>query len=399
VQGLTQWLTPDDFDNVVEFQVGPIGGKLVLKASLESIDNNRRIFRFRGGFFLLNAVWGGSIILPYPVPFGLLGDRAVGWLETTGYDEATGFRAALGNKGTRFIFQSKQTVLSTDVVTASTLYTSTAQQETDDEEKQRNQGLTKRAVIICPQQFGGKPGDYTSLMKELRKRGHPVYLARISALDWLSITKSVFTKEYFAGELEPSKTLGFYMDAIDKAVQRISSDTEFAMLSHSIGGWIARGWLGEVASEQTRQRCKSYISLGTPHVAPPKESLVAKVDQTRGLLKYINDRWPGAHFESIDYTCVVSSAVTGKIALNNLDSLLAFASYFALIGKGDVQGDGITPVGGALLEGAKSIILDDDGENPIYHADVLPNPLGSTNAKLVGTSWYADRIDDWIDAL
>eukprot|EP00547_Thalassionema_nitzschioides_P018739 CAMPEP_0194253880 /NCGR_PEP_ID=MMETSP0158-20130606/30852_1 /TAXON_ID=33649 /ORGANISM="Thalassionema nitzschioides, Strain L26-B" /LENGTH=557 /DNA_ID=CAMNT_0038991723 /DNA_START=41 /DNA_END=1711 /DNA_ORIENTATION=+ len=406
VQGLTQWLTPQDFDNLVEFNVGPISGKLVIKASLEKIENNRRTFRFRGGFFLLQTVWGGSIILPYPVPFALLGDRALGWLDTIGYDEETGFRAALGNKGTRFIFQSKEkqssgssSTLSSDVVTASELYTSDAQQETDEEERERNQGLTKRAVVICPQQFGGKPGDYTSLMSDIRNRGHPVYLARISALDWLSITKSVFTKEYFAGELEPSKTLGFYMDAIDKAVQRIpgGEETEFAILSHSIGGWIARAWLGEVASEQTRQRCKAYVSLGTPHAAPPPESIVSKADQTRGLLKYINDRWPGAYFSpSIQYTCVASSAVTGKVGLD-LDNLLAFASYFALIGQGDVDGDGITPVGGALLDGAKSIVLDNNNgdNNPIYHADVLPNPLGGTNAKLIGTPWYADRMEEW----
>lgn len=94
------------------------------------------------------------------------------------------------------------------------------------------------------------------------------------------------------------------------------------------------------------------MSLGTPHLAPPEDSLVAKVDQTRGLLKYINDRWPGAHFEDIEYTCIASTGVSGKVEFN-LDSILAFASYFALIGDGGVQGDGITPVKAALLDGGE----------------------------------------------
>ena len=43
--------------------------------------------------------------MPYPVPFDLLGDRAVGYLETTVLDEASGVRVARGNKGTTFVFE------------------------------------------------------------------------------------------------------------------------------------------------------------------------------------------------------------------------------------------------------------------------------------------------------
>ncbi|KAL3934000.1 MAG: hypothetical protein SGBAC_010162, partial [Bacillariaceae sp.] len=171
-----------------------------------------------------------------------------------------------------------------------------------------------------------------------------------------------------------------------------------------IGGWVSRAWLGEVASESAKERCIKYVSLGTPHKEPPADSLVAKVDQTRGLLKYINDRFPGAYYApdnkdkddekcNIEYTCVASKGVAGKLELQ-LDSILAFASYFALGGQGDVEGDGITPVKGALLDGANAIVLDD-----VCHADVLPNPIGARNAKLIGCSWYADKLDEWIDAL
>lgn len=339
--------------------------------------------------------------MPYPVPFQLLGDRAIGWLDTTHYDENSGFRAAVGNKGTKFIFQKQQTTTTTmpnDVALASELTSTNAQHETDEEERKANENLTKRAVVICPQQFGGKPGDYTALTQKLREYGHPVYVTRISALDWLSITKSVFTEAYFKGELEPSKALSFYMTAVNNSIKRLpTDDTEFSILSHSIGGWVARAWLGEVASESVRKRCKNFVSLGTPHLAPPDDSLVSKIDQTRGLLTYVNNRWPGAFFSNTtNYTCVASKAVTGKLGnpLELLDNVLGFVSYFALIGDGNVDGDGITPVKGALLEGAKSIVLDD-----VYHADVLPNPIGGTNTKLIGCKWYADQLDEWIDSL
>lgn len=394
VNGLTQWLTPEDFDNVVQFKIGPIDGKLVLKASLENVEDNKRIFKFRRGFFLLKTVWGSSITLPYPVPFKLLGDRAIGWLNTIGYDEESGFRAALGNKGTRFVFKRREeTEVPADVVIASHLYSTTVDHETDAEERANNEGLSKRSVIICPQQFGGKPGDYTTLTAQLRARGHPVHLVRLSALDWLSITKSAFSEAYLKGELEPRVALPFYMNAIDDAVGRMGADKLFTILSHSIGGWVARAWLGEVADEDVRRRCQRYVSLGTPHCAPPADSIVSKLDQTRGLLKYVNDRWPGAHFEDIKYTCIASKRVAGELKFN-LDSILGYTSYFALIGEGGVEGDGITPVKAALLEGAESIVLDD-----VYHADVLPNPLSGRNTKLIGCSWYGDQIDEWVEAL
>jgi len=306
---------------------------------------------------------------------------------------ARGFRVAVGNKGTRFIFLKElEEEPDEDVVIVSKYCEETTKHETNSEEKQYNENLSKSSVVLCPQQFGGKPGDYTVLIRQLRERGHPVYLVRLSALDWLSILKSAFTLDYFKGELEPSKALPFYMNAINDAIQRMPEDKEYTLLSHSIGGWVARAWLGEVASEKVRKRCKRFVSLGTPHVAPPENSLVAKIDQTRGLLKYVNDKWPGAYFSHIKYACIASNKISG--GFKNLDSILGFASYFALSGEGNIQGDGITPVNAAILEGADSVILDE-----IYHADILPNPISSKNTKLLQCKWYADKIDDWEQVL
>jgi len=457
VDNISQYLTSQDFDNVVDFRLGPLNGKLVLKADAinESGIDNRRTFKFKRGFFILKTIWKSSITLPYPVPFKLLGDRAIGWLETKGYNPKTGLRAAVGNKGTRFIFRKKGMMNSDgnvvvkesvdaiskgtpfDVQLASDLTSFKPKYETNEEERIANANLPKRPIILCPQQFGGKPGDYDEFIHKLRVKGHPVYPARIGALAWLSIVKSAPTKAYIKGELEPSKALPFYMDALNDAVSRCRSSTSsaattvntnverdsdddnndatsnnsidkkednlgYTLLSHSIGGWIARAWLGEVATPEIRHDCRNFVSLGTPHSAPPESSWVSGIDQTRGLLKYVNDRWPGAYFAqkengNIRYTSVASTAVRG--GFQSIDSILGYVSYLALVGDGNVEGDGITPVDAAILEGSESIVLDNNKNGKAYHADVLPNPLGRTNAKLVGCRWYGDEIDEWIHAL
>ena len=66
-------------NNVVDFaDASPIAGVVAIEASLEGKPQPSRLaFRFSGGSVLLRAVWNGTIALPYPVPFELLGDNAV----------------------------------------------------------------------------------------------------------------------------------------------------------------------------------------------------------------------------------------------------------------------------------------------------------------------------------
>ena len=51
--------------------------------------------------------------------------------------------------------------------------------------------------------------------------------------------------------------------------------------------------------------------LGTPHAEPP-EGLLRKIDQTRGLLKYVNSNYPGAAHPEMRYLSVGSTAVRGR---------------------------------------------------------------------------------------
>lgn len=58
----------------------------------------------------------------------------------------------------------------------------------------------------------------------------------------------------------------------------------------------------------------SLTTLGTPNTGPKEEDTGAwtSVDQTRGLLKNINARFPGAHVEGVRYTSVAGTALEGE---------------------------------------------------------------------------------------
>ena len=76
---------------------------VAIDAALEGRLQPRRLgFRFTGGQVLLRALWKGTLALPYPVPFELLGDNAKGWLQTDYL--SPNLRLSRGNKGSLFVF-------------------------------------------------------------------------------------------------------------------------------------------------------------------------------------------------------------------------------------------------------------------------------------------------------
>lgn len=163
------------------------------------------------------------------------------------------------------------------------------------------------------------------MVAELNARGHPAIPLDLKRLDWLKITKSLPTKAYWDGTLQPKGTLDFYFEAAEAAVAEAKArfpDRKIHILAHSIGGWcvcvyvsvhilrrstyhcyvpvlisitprpslsprIARAYCGEVADPaDVDGRFVSLTTLGSPHYPPKGEGFWAKADQTRGLLSY-----------------------------------------------------------------------------------------------------------------
>mmetsp|Transcript_14608 Transcript_14608/g.43630 ORF Transcript_14608/g.43630 Transcript_14608/m.43630 type:complete len:287 (+) Transcript_14608:174-1034(+) len=263
-------------------------------------------------------------------------------------------------------------------------------------------GLNKPRVVIAPAQFG-VPKDYDDIKKLLLARGHPrVDAAPLSRLSWLRIVPSVFTEAFWKGELRPTPTLGFFYEALDKAFEDVGEDEEVALLGHSIGGWVARAWM----AERGEKRVTRLVTLGTPHNAPPADSIVAAVDQTRGLLAYINAEFPP---DPEVVTCVAGDATyTPSIFQLGeawderlrrsplLESLVALPSYFALSGRNpfETRGDGLIPVETACLAGCPRVVCG------AHHSDFIPTALDSI--RLPETyPWYGSPgvFEEWADAL
>lgn len=348
---------------------------------------NRLGFRFSGGSILLRTLWNGTLALPYPVPFDLLGDNAKGWLQT---NYLTGsLRLSRGNKGSLFVLAPEP--------------------EPDDPELEAllepppppsppvsASSLTKDPVIVCPAQFGTL-SDYQELVDELQARGHPTVVAPLAFTDWLRLIPASLTKEYWTGELSPDVALPFYYEALDKATAQLAEQypgKKVQLVAHSIGGWIARAYLGQLPAAKRESTFSALVTLGTPHTPPP-EGIFRTIDQTRGLLMFVEGRYPGAFYrESLRYLTVGSTAQRGALPGSGqglIAGSLAFASYLPLCGDGQVEGDGITPIRCAHLEGAEQRTVE------AFHIAFVPG----SGTRLNGTPWYGspEIIGEWADFL
>lgn len=381
------------FVNVVDFSdAKPLQGVLAVEATLEGRGaRNRLTFRFRGGRFVLRAIWGGALSIPYPVPFDLLGDEAVGWLQTDYLSPR--LRLSRGNRGSLFVLAPE---LESDDASLQALLEQSTSSGTaaplDDDNDSTPKAAAKQPVIIAPAQFG-REEDYADLVRLLEARGHPTYVAPLVRRDWLRLLPASLTAEYWKGELEPDTALHFYYEALEKASERVWRDhgAPAQIVGHSIGGWIARAYLGQLSGPRRTERFSALVTLGTPHAEPP-EGLLRKIDQTRGLLKYVNSNYPGAAHPGMRYLSVGSTAVRGRVFGAGLDGLLGFASYLPLGGDGGAAGDGICPEACSVLAGAEHRTL-----KGAHHIAFVPF-LG---LRLLAVEWYgSDRMAvEWADFL
>ena len=129
-----------------------------------------------------------------------------------------------------------------------------------------------------------------------------------------------------------------------------STTGKVTLIGHSSGGVMLRlllsadPWMGRCYGAQ--RWVDRLYTLGSPHTALRATAMRAFVDQ----------RWPGAFFApDVDYV-----AVAGELDLAegfDLSRRVAKRSYTAINGDPDAAGDGLVPVGSALLAGAQPLVL------------------------------------------
>lgn len=226
--------------------------------------------------------------------------------------------------------------------------------------------------------------------------------------------------------MNSSKTLQWYYDAIETSLAEIFAETDdnikICILAHSIGGWVARGYLGGLSQSSTAvystaiEKCTSLVTLGSPHFSPDS----ALVDQTRGLLREVESTFEcsseGLQQNGISVTCVGSKAVKSNLLTSDIEEIVATTSYVPLIEKwssimkGPVSGDGIIPTELAFMKApARKIEVENCSitGSPIRHAHVLPTPWNLWDGYAASIelpqdyTWYGSEgvLDEWIDAI
>lgn len=207
----------------------------------------------------------------------------------------------------------------------------------------------------------GREGGDGGLAARLQRRGfESVEVLPVARADWLRVAAALFDEDFRAGNAPPETAFGWYLDRLEEAAEQAHAahGERVLLLAHSAGGWLARAALGR--SPELAARTRALVTLGSPHRAPPSEP--PGDDQTRGALRYVDERFPGAFFQDrgIDYVTVAGAAVQG---VGDFDrgtrEKEAWISYRRLVGRGDVPGDGIVPLENAHLEGALQVTLPD----------------------------------------
>lgn len=274
-----------------------------------------------------------------------------------------------------------------------------------------------RPSVILPG-LGNNTNDYQKLSLILKDYGVPSVIAKVSRIDWLRNAAGLVDSNYWKGTLRPRPVLNWYLKRVQEAVyeaKKLVPDSNISLIGHSAGGWLARVYLQEFGASDV----SLLLTLGTPHLAPPK-GVSGVIDQTRGLLNYVEKNCAKAVYSpELRYVCIAGRYIQGvrflglsdnsaSLDLIELDqqvgetvavntSIPASASlqarfigqgYKQVCGLADVWGDGVVPEMSAHLDGALNISLDG-----VYHS-----PVGSDDEK---RPWYGSPavVDQWIHHL
>ena len=226
-------------------------------------------------------------------------------------------------------------------------------------------------TVILPGYFESAKS-YQKLEKSLRELGFPAVTVPLGPRDWIPTLGG--------------RSFIHILQKLDDTVNNILLQfdvSQINLIGHSAGGWISRIYLGELPYSgkgnskpspwKGHNQVKTLVTLGTPHFSQER--------WTRQTLDFVNQNYPGAFYEDVNYVCVAGKTVFGE---RRLGSWLAYNSYLLTCGKGDTWGDGITPIEAAHLEGAQNIAIEG-----VRHSPKSPK------------IWYGspEILSNWVDRL
>lgn len=205
------------------------------------------------------------------------------------------------------------------------------------------------------------PGDFAELAAALQQPayGYQVFIAPIGRVRW------ALTRDW---DFRP--VLEILRATVERALASSGAD-HVDILAHSVGGTVARMYLGEQPYHGRvyggRRYVRNLVMLGTPHHSQEY--------WTRRSVGFVNSTYPGAFYPEIRYVSVVGRAVQGDPQGSFLQRM-ARNSYVMVSGTNHARawGDGITTLHCAALGGAEYLVVDGVSHSPLH-----------------GRPWYGDQ--------
>lgn len=290
-------------------------------------------------------------------------------------------------------------------------------------------------VVICPG-FGNDSIDYDTPLEQpaevglksvLARRGFDpsqIYTVPVKRGDWIKVAGGLLDfPDFYLGNAKPTGFgYGWYLKRLKETVDLAYDQQEginkekVLVIGHSAGGWLARAAMAdgewskdELVEARTSDRVRCLVTMGAIHKVPDDESTCV----TRGALKFTDENYPGAFLkdEGIGYVSIGGSAIVGdeskdtgentqpsdlqgseaddyyKLRGEGNSNRVAFTSYKAVAGDGNLIGDGVVPLEWTQLEGSKQLQLSD-----VLHSI---NEAGTT---FPTDRWYGSEkiIDQWL---
>jgi hypothetical protein len=234
------------------------------------------------------------------------------------------------------------------------------------------------------------PSLYRPFVRRLRDRGaSAVVVADVWTPDWLLAS--------VRGSGPIATRSGRALLEASRASEAASLGAPLLVVGHSAGGLTARVLTSPVPFAGRRQngagRIGAIVTLGTPHLVARGGDLGRRLDgQAAG---FANRVVPGACFAPrIGYVAVSSRLLVGR-RTGTPRERVAWLAYRDLLGDRDaaeIDGDGLVPVGCALLPGAASLVFDD-----VSHGQWPGRDWYGSDAPL--DRWWPLALDAWHGAL
>jgi triacylglycerol esterase/lipase EstA (alpha/beta hydrolase family) len=204
------------------------------------------------------------------------------------------------------------------------------------------------------------PRDFAALAAELARPpyGYRVFVAPIGRARW------ALTRDW---DFRP--VLDTVRASVEQALTATGAD-RLEIVGHSVGGTVARMYLGEQPYLGTvyggRRYVRRLVMLGSPHHSQER--------WTRRSIGFVNGAYPGAFYDDVQYVSVIGRALRGD-PRGSLVQRMAASSYRTVSGPEHARawGDGITTLHCAALAGAEFLAVDGLFHSPLH-----------------GRPWYGD---------